>query len=109
MAPNAKQLLAKMAASIPTMPEMSPLEEEHEIEVERFEGTNEDEEAEQQLVGEAVNHQYSPLVDRLFSSVKSAAEGSKAKSTLDSYKRYVQCFASNSRYYWSGSNFFLVK
>ena len=40
----------------------------------------EEEEAEQQLVGEAASHQYSPPVDRLFSSVKSAA---KAKSTLD--------------------------
>jgi hypothetical protein len=99
MAPNAKQLLEEMAASIPLMPEMSPREEEYEMEVERFEGTNEEEEEEQQLVGEAANPQYSQLVDRLFSSVRRAAEGSKAKSTLDGYRGYVQCFTGNSRYY----------
>ena len=107
MAPNAKQLLAEMAASMPLMTEMSPLEEEYEREVERFEGTNEEEEEERQLVGEAASPQYSPLVHRLFSSVQRAAEGSKAKSTLDGYRRYVQCFTGNSRYYWLGSNIFL--
>jgi hypothetical protein len=62
--------------------------EECEEELEALEGAYEAE-AEEGLIGEAASSvHYSALADRLFSSVRDAAQESKPPSTLTSYRRY---------------------
>jgi len=44
------------------------------------------------MIGEATSSHYSPLVDRLSSSIRSAAEGSKAPNTLSGYRGQIKKF-----------------
>ena len=88
MAPRADQVLDGLRSLLPPMPELSAREKEQEMEAESFEGSCEAEAEEGEMIGEATSSHYSPLVDRLFSAIRSAAEGSKAPNTLSGYRGY---------------------